>query len=136
VSQQEPTSHLFAGVTEPSPDELPFQPVWANWGEIASFSPTAGASMQPVAGGKLMMVRVTIEPNIDYPHHQHPHEQMGMIVEGALELTMGEETRLLRPGDVYAIPPMLPHKARTYAEGCVCVDVFTPPRDDYRGATR
>ena len=133
MTHDEQTSHLFREVTAPTAEELEFQPAWAHLPGIAGFSPTAGATMQPFTGGKLMMIRVTIEPDIDYPHHQHPHEQMGMILEGALELTLGEETRLLRPGDVYAIPPMLPHKARTYADGCVCIDVFTPPRDDYRG---
>lgn len=133
MSQEPETSHLFREVTAPAAEDLPFQPAWAHLSDIASFSPTAGARMQPFTGGNLMMIRVSIEPNVDYPHHQHPHEQMGMILEGALELTLGDETRLLRPGDVYAIPPMLPHKARTYAEGCVCVDIFNPPRDDYRG---
>ena len=54
------------------------------------------------------------------------------MLEGALEMTIGDETRLLRPGDAYTIPPNLPHDARTHAEGCVVLDVFTPPREDYR----
>jgi len=132
MSANEETSHLFQKVKEPTADELEFHPKWLNRSDLPSFSPTAGATMQPFDGGKLMMIWVTIEPNVDYPHHQHPHEQMGVIVEGGLELTMNGESRLLRPGDMYAIPPYLPHKARTLDEGCVVIDVFTPPREDYR----
>jgi quercetin dioxygenase-like cupin family protein len=133
VSDEDQTSHLFKAVAEVDPASLEFQPGWYSKNEIAARSLTAGAVIQPFAGGKIMGVWVTIEPNIDYPHHQHPHEQMGILLEGALELTMGDETRLLRPGDAYAIPPYLPHKARTFEEGCVVFDVFSPPREDYLG---
>jgi quercetin dioxygenase-like cupin family protein len=32
------------------------------------------------------------------PLHDHPHEQAGMLLEGKLELTIGEETRVVHPG--------------------------------------
>lgn len=118
-------------VAEPSPDQLAFQPVWTRKDDLPGFSPVAGLVMQSVTGGKLMANWVTIEPHQIVPRHQHPHEQLGVMLEGALELTIGDETRLLRPGDAYAIPPDLPHSAATHAEGCVVLDVFTPPREDY-----
>lgn len=132
MSEQEEKSHLFEAVNELAADELEFPPVWVKRGEVAGFSPVPGVTMQSMAGGKLMSIWVTIEPNIDFPYHQHPHEQMGFMLEGALELTMNGESRNLRPGEAYAIPPFLPHKAKTGPEGCVVLDVFTPPREDYR----
>jgi quercetin dioxygenase-like cupin family protein len=132
MSEQTGSSHLFKEVKEPSAEELEFQPKWSNRAQIASFSPTTGASMQPfTGGGKLMMMWVTIEPNTDYPYHQHPHEQMGYMLEGELELSMAGETRLLKAGDCYAIPPFLPHRARTLEKSCLVLDVFTPIREDY-----
>jgi quercetin dioxygenase-like cupin family protein len=119
-------------VAEPSPEQLAFRPVWARKDDLPPFSPIAGLAMQSVTGGKLMANWVTIEPHQVVPRHQHPHEQLGVMLEGATELTIGDETRLLRPGDAYAIPPDLPHSATTGAEGCVVLDVFTPPREDYR----
>jgi|SRR5579884_3892324 len=124
-------SPFTRSVSEPSA-ELDFPPVWASKDELTSFSPLPGFLMQSVTGGRLMANWVTIEPNQVMPLHQHPHEQLGVMLEGALELTMAGETRLLRPGDAYAIPPNLPHSAVTYDEGCVVLDVFTPPREDYR----
>ena len=132
MSDEAQTSHLFKEVGEVDPSSLEFQPGWYTKSEITARSLTAGAEIQPFAGGKMMGVWVTIEPNIDYPHHQHPHEQMGILLDGSLELTMGDETRVLRPGDAYSIPPYLPHKARTFDEGCVVFDVFSPPREDYK----
>jgi quercetin dioxygenase-like cupin family protein len=89
--------------------------------------------MQSITGGKLMANWVTIEPNREMPRHQHPHEQLGIMLEGTLELTIGDETRLINAGDAYTIPPNLPHNARTLDEGCVVLDIFTPPREDYGG---
>ncbi len=132
MNDEQPASHLFRPVDEIAASDLPFPPEWVKTADLASFSPVAGATMRPLAGEKLMAVWVTIEPNIDYPYHQHPHEQLGVMIEGALELTLGQETRLLRPGDAYVIPSNLPHKARTLDEGCVVLDVFSPPREDYR----
>jgi quercetin dioxygenase-like cupin family protein len=113
-------------------DLLAFQPTWTTKDEIPAFAPIVGLAMQSVTGGKLMANWVTIEPHREVPRHQHPHEQLGIMLEGALEMTIGDETRLLRPGDAYTIPPNLPHGARTHDEGCVVLDVFTPPREDYK----
>ena len=125
-------SPFARGVSEPSPEQLAFQPTWAHKDDLPGFSPIPGLVMQSVTGGKLMANWVTIEPHRLVPRHQHPHEQLGVMLEGALELTIGDETRLLRPGDAYTIPPNLPHSAATHEEGCVVLDVFTPPREDYR----
>jgi unsaturated pyranuronate lyase len=130
---QKPDTHFTRGVaTEPTADDLAFAPGWASKNDLPRFSPIGGLFMQSVSGGKLMANWVTIEPHQQVPRHQHPHEQLGVMLEGALELTLGDETRLLRPGDAYTIPPDLPHSARTLDEGCVVLDVFTPVREDYR----
>ena len=114
-------------VSEP----VTFEPGWMSRAQLPSFSPLEGFTMQSVTGGKLMANWVTIEPNREMPRHQHPHEQLGIMLDGAMELTLGDETRIIRAGDAYTIPPNLPHNARTLDEGCVVLDVFTPPREDY-----
>lgn len=118
-------------VSEPGPGQLAFRPTWARKDDLSGFSPITGLVMQSVTGGKLMANWVTIEPHQVVPRHQHPHEQLGVMLEGAMELTIGDETRLLRPGDAYTIPPNLPHGAATREEGCVVLDLFMPPREDY-----
>lgn len=125
-------THLTRGASDPAAEAISFTPTWTSKDEISGFSPLPGIVMQSVIGGNLMANWVTIEPNREVPRHQHPHEQLGIMLEGELELTLGEETRLLRPGDAYTIPPNLPHGARTGNAGCVVLDIFTPPRDDYR----
>ena len=52
-------------------------------------------------------------------------------VEGKLELTIGEETRLCQPGDMFIIPGGTPHRARSIDGRAVVLDVFSPVREDY-----
>ena len=56
------------------------------------------------------------------PPHSHG-AQWGIMVEGDLELTIGEETLRLKPGDSYYIPAGVTHSARVLAFSRA-VDVF------------
>ena len=131
MSDRGATEKSGASLSTDGAESAPFPTQWASRNELPSFSPLAGFVMQSLTGGKLMANWVTIEPHRVMPLHHHPHEQLGIMLEGALELTLGDETRLLRAGDAYTIPPNLPHYARTLDEGCVVLDIFTPPREDY-----
>jgi quercetin dioxygenase-like cupin family protein len=72
-----------------------------------------------------------MEPVAVVPSHHHPHEQGGTVLEGLLILTIDGETRELRKGDAFIAPSHAVHSARSGPEGCLVVDVFAPPREDY-----
>jgi quercetin dioxygenase-like cupin family protein len=65
------------------------------------------------------------------PLHDHPHEQGGMLLEGQLELTIGDETRVVDAGSMFIIPPNVPHKAVAIGGPALVLDVFSPIREDY-----
>ena len=64
------------------------------------------------------------------PTHQHPHEQMGVGINGEFELTINGETRVIREGDAYLVPGNVPHSARSLG-AARALDVFHPIREDY-----
>lgn len=67
------------------------------------------------------------------PLHQHPHEQIGIVFEGEMELTIGEQTLRLQRGDAYAIPANTPHAARgAGGRPCTVIDIFSPHREEYK----
>lgn len=66
-----------------------------------------------------------------FPEHRHPHEQTVIVLEGELELHVGDETHRLTPGSVFAIPGNVPHSGRAIVDTRV-LDVFSPVRDDLR----
>lgn len=52
-----------------------------------------------VHGRKTLMVEFRLRKGAVLPMHKHPHEQTGCLVSGRLNLTIGDETRRLGPGD-------------------------------------
>jgi quercetin dioxygenase-like cupin family protein len=67
------------------------------------------------------------------PEHSHPQEQIVNVLDGQFELTVEGEPILMRAGDVYIIPGNVPHSGRPITD-CRIIDVWHPPRDDYRAA--
>jgi quercetin dioxygenase-like cupin family protein len=72
-----------------------------------------------------------IEAGSEMPLHSHPHEQITSIIDGKLELTLGEESRILGPGSAGVIAPEIPHAGKAISD-CRVIDVFHPVREDYR----
>ena len=91
-----------------------------------------GVTARIASGEKVMFSLVTLEPGAVVPEHAHPHEQMGMMVSGTMELTVAGETRTLSGNAIYLIPGGVSHKAVGGPEGAVVLDAFSPPRDEYR----
>lgn len=96
-----------------------------------TFTGFPGIDMQPLSGARVMINRVVIAPGSIVPEHHHPHEQAGYVLEGILRLSVAGETWDLHPGDAYILPGDTPHGAVSGPEGCVVLDVFSPPRQDY-----
>lgn len=121
-----------ASGTPTDPTSAAKGPVWFRRDQLPVFAPFPGLAMQTVTGTNVMAIWVAFDPNFEVPSHHHPHEQMGLVLEGHLTITIGDETRVLGPGDAYAIPPNVPHGATTAGDGCAVIDIFSPPRNDYR----
>lgn len=80
---------------------------------------------------KMMVVEIFLERDTNVPPHQHPHEQAGYVVSGKVTFTMGGQAYTFMPGDSYLIPGGLEHGAFAH-EDSVLVEIFSPPRDDFR----
>ena len=82
-------------------------------------------------GERMMLIEVTIENGAVVPLHSHPHEQVGYLVSGRLLFELGDEKRELSPGDSWLVPSNVPHQV-TALEPSVAIDIFAPPREEYR----
>jgi unsaturated pyranuronate lyase len=83
-------------------------------------------------GDELTLGLVELEPGIHLPEHQHPNEQLGLVLTGSITFTVGDETRELGPGGTWCIPGGMPHTADVGPEGAVVIDAFAPPREDWK----
>jgi quercetin dioxygenase-like cupin family protein len=79
---------------------------------------------------KMMICEFTFEAGVRIPVHSHPHEQVGYVVKGRVEMTIAGHAEIINAGDSYYAPSNIPHGALTL-EPTVIVDTFTPPREDY-----
>lgn len=91
-----------------------------------------GVRITTTWGEKIMMSFVDFGPCAEVPEHQHPHEQMGMVLEGEFEFTIGGETRVVRQGDSYLVPSGVLHRVKVGDNPARALDIFSPPREDYQ----
>jgi quercetin dioxygenase-like cupin family protein len=90
-----------------------------------------GVHIQTCAIEKMMLSVVEIEPHAVVEEHSHPHEQVGMLLQGQAIFFIGDEQKTLTPGDLYRIPGNVRHKVIALDEPVRALDVFSPIREDY-----
>lgn len=79
---------------------------------------------------RVMLVKVKFEKDAIGTLHAHPHSQVTYVESGVFEMTIGEETRIIRRGDGYYVTPEVVHGIRCIEPGML-VDVFSPCREDF-----
>jgi quercetin dioxygenase-like cupin family protein len=99
--------------------------------ECARHTIFPGVTIQTCAADKMMMSLATLEPNAVVEEHSHPHEQVGMVVEGRAIFIVGGEEKTLGPGDMYRIPGHVEHKVIALNNTVKALDIFYPIREDY-----
>ena len=103
--------------------------------QIEPFEVAPGCRLRTPFGEKLMFSYLEMDQGAEIPLHDHPHEQGGMLLEGRLELTIGDDVCTVEPGAMFIIPPNTPHRAVAIEVPIVVLDVFSPPREDYVNRT-
>lgn len=98
---------------------------------IAPIEPVPGCRMRTPFGTHLMLSYLQMDEGAEVPWHSHPHEQGGMLLSGKLQLSIGDETRVCSPGDMFLIPPGTQHRAIAIGGPATVLDVFSPVREDY-----
>ena len=91
-----------------------------------------GYLARAVHGEELTLAIVEIDAGAALPAHSHGNEQFGMVIEGGVVFRVGDEERALGPGGIWRIPSNVRHSVTGGAEGAVVLDVFSPPREDWK----
>jgi quercetin dioxygenase-like cupin family protein len=81
---------------------------------------------------RLMLSYVELAPHAVVEEHQHPHDQAGYIIQGKAIFIVGGIEKTLYAGDWYLAPGNVRHKVITLEEPTLVLDVFTPPREEYK----
>lgn len=113
-----------------------FEPAFYQVDAIKEVNLLQGISARFVTGSRVMFSFVRLAPGAIMPDHNHPHEQLGYVLEGTIVLKLAGDERTLQPGDAYAIPGGVTHRAVGGPNGCLVLDAFNPPREEYLARAR
>lgn len=118
--------------------------------EVEQVEAVDGVHLSALAAGERASVqKFRVDPGQEVPTHDHPHEQVGYLVEGALRFVVGAETTdepqereevngggereevIVEAGESYVLSGGEPHGAINDGDvPAVGIDVFSPPRTD------
>ena len=92
----------------------------------------SGLTTRIFPGDSAMLSVVEIAPNAEGKVHSHPEEQWGVMLEGSAIRVQGDEEIPVSKGDFWRTPGGVPHTMRAGPEGARVLDIFAPPRAEYR----
>lgn len=80
--------------------------------------------------GKFMVILFEVREEV--PIHSHSCVQFGFILDGRAEFNIGNEMKIVEKGCFYYIPSNIPHGVRVLKSPLFALDIFMPPREDYK----
>jgi transcriptional regulator with XRE-family HTH domain len=98
-----------------------------------SAEPRGGLAFRQVGDARrhnLQILHEVYEPQADTGEAllQHFSSEGGIVIAGELEITVGEEVRVLKPGDSYLFDSRVPHRFRNRSnERTIVISACTPP---------
>jgi len=104
---------------------------------VEGAEPADGVEISYLIEGERMSAQAfELEPGAAVPEHDHPNEQLGVILEGELTFHVNGDELVIGAGEAFRIPGGEPHAAENAGETVVRgVDVFAPARPaDYWSA--
>jgi quercetin dioxygenase-like cupin family protein len=102
------------------------------WHSVAPVEMVPGMVRRTLAyTDRLMSVEMQAEAGVTIAEHSHPHDQVGYVVSGLIELTIAGHKQVCDAGDSYAIPGGLEHGAH-FPSACTVLESFSPARDEFR----
>jgi quercetin dioxygenase-like cupin family protein len=96
------------------------QDVWpfGTWNGLDSFELFSGVRLHAIGGDQVLLCRVSYDADKSVARHAHEHtEQVMVIVDGEVDVTIGDDRRHLRTGDVCVMNRGVEHEL--YSEGGV-----------------
>ena len=100
------------------------------WTDVLAEQMNPFFTRQFVTGKQAMLAKIALKKGCVVPMHQHPNEQISLIVSGSLEFVIGGVSKTVRAGEILVIPANLPHSAIAH-EDMEGLDIFAPPRQDW-----
>ena len=91
-----------------------------------------GANARLISGRGVQLSFISMDPGSVFNIHIHPEEQLMTVFRGSIEERIMDGSAVMKQGDVLLLPGNMVHGGTNGPLGCDGLDVFWPPRPDYR----
>jgi len=95
--------------------------------ELTLTEPLKGAFLASLQTENLTIAYTDTIAGAEIPLHHHPEEAVDILLDGELEMQIGETTSVLKKGMISIVPSNVPHRAKAIT-ACRVVTVFYPKR--------
>ncbi len=89
--------------------------------QLEQFRP--GITSKAEIGDNLIMVCMQIAPGMEDTGHEHSFDQCGIVLEGQIEMFVGQERQLLNANGCYFIPSGERHGWKTFDKPVKVLDI-------------
>lgn len=98
-----------------------------NWKRVDLQDFRPGIRSYAILGEKAIVAVMEIATDFEDPGHSHPTEQAGIVLEGEMEMSLGEEIQRLGAGSIYFVPPGVHHRFRILDRPAKALDFTVKP---------
>lgn len=96
--------------------------------DLTVAEPFDGLRRRTIDSTKATVNEYSFDPGARFPVHRHPEEQVTLILEGSVELTVKGETSILEAGGWSVVAGDVEHGIRAGSEGARILAIITPRR--------
>lgn len=102
------------------------------WADIPEDKLKPDISRRAIHGENLTISMFILKKGAKVDSHKHINEQMSYVLSGAVKFIMPDgKEHVVSQGMVMHLPPNVEHAALAL-EDSVVIDVFSPPREDWK----
>jgi len=97
--------------------------------ELPVSEPFAGLRRRTIDAAKSTVNEYSFEPGASFPIHRHPEEQVTLVLDGTVELTVEGESAQLGPGGWSVVGGDVEHGITAGPRGARIVAIISPRRE-------
>jgi quercetin dioxygenase-like cupin family protein len=96
--------------------------------DLPATEPFAGLTRRTIDATKATVNEYAFQPGASFPIHRHPEEQVTLVLEGTVSLTVEGETTQLEPGGWSVVGGDVEHGITAGPDGARIVAIIAPRR--------
>ena len=82
-------------------------------------------TIRALVASTVRVMRLEMNEGVKSPLHNHPDEEVFLLLEGQVRAIGGDDTFTMSPGDLFVVPPYVPHQLEALADS-VLIEVGGP----------